>query len=455
MLTTKKLSGALLTAAATLLAGSALGQGLGNSPYSRYGLGDANGNYGGVRQLGMGGTGLAAPNTGNVNELNPALLVYTPRTTWEAAFTAQAKTIRNTTASNRSGTGTLGYLALAVPLNKRWGAAIGLKPYSSVDYQAANVGSVNGDPTGIAARQYQGTGGLSEAYFATGIHVLRDLNLGGSASYLFGTITQSVGTAIYPFGTYDPQTRLPLTTSTQQVQQVVDNEQLHYSDFLFRASAHYRHQFSKDFNLNLAVVETFEGRLKANRQRTTEQQDVNGAVVTGTPTVQLSDDSGYISTPAQTQVGLSLDNGRNWSFSLDGGYQQWAQFRTFSIVSSEGLSNTWRVATGGEFTPDPGSVEHYFQRVTYRAGLSVAQMPYAPLGNRLYDRAVHWGFSFPLPTATALESTVISLAFLYGVRGNTDYLYGSSGSSNVQEKYVRVQVGATLSNRWFIKRRLQ
>jgi hypothetical protein len=442
MLTTKKLSGALLTAAATLLAGSALGQGLGNSPYSRIGLGDANGNYGGVRQLGMGGTGLAAPNTGNVNELNPALLVYAPRTTWEAAFTAQVKTVRNAATSNRSGTGTLGYLALAVPLNKRWGAAIGLKPYSTVDYQATTLGSVNGDPSSQAFRRYNGSGGLSEAYLATGIHVLRDFNIGGSASYLFGTITQSIGTAILAPG-----------INAQQI--VVDNEQLRYSDFLFRASAHYRHQFSKDFNLNLAAVQTFEGRLKANRQRTTEQQDANGAVAAGTSTVQLASDDGYVTTPALTQLGFSLDNGRNWSFSVDASRQQWSKFRTFSIVSSAGLSDTWRVSTGGEFTPDPGSVEHYFQRVTYRAGLSVAQMPYAPLGNRLYDRAVHWGFAFPLPTATALESTVISLAFLYGVRGNTDFLYGNGGTSNVQEKYVRVQVGATLSNRWFIKRRLQ
>ncbi|QKG58208.1 hypothetical protein GKZ68_17205 [Hymenobacter sp. BRD128] len=442
MLTTKKLSGALLTAAATLLAGSALGQGLGNSPYSRIGLGDANGNFGGVRQLGMGGTGLAAPNTGNVNELNPALLVYAPRTTWEAAFTAQVKTVRNAAASNRSGTGTLGYLALAVPLNKRWGAAIGLKPYSTVDYQANTTGSVNGDPTSQAYRRYNGSGGLSEAYLATGIHVLRDFNIGGSASYLFGTITQSIATAIVAPG-----------ISVQQL--VVDNEQLRYSDFLFKASAHYRHQFGKDLNLNLGAVETFQGSLKANRQRTTEQQDANGALIAGTTTVQLASDDGYLTTPALTQLGLSLDNGRNWSFSVDAAHQQWSRFRTFSIVSTSALSDTWRVSTGGEFTPDPGSVDHYFQRVTYRAGLSVAQMPYAPLGNRLYDRAVHWGFSFPLPTATPLESTVISLAFLYGVRGNTDFLYGNGGTSNVQEQYVRMQVGATLSNRWFIKRRLQ
>jgi hypothetical protein len=440
MLTTKKLSGALLTAAATLLAGSAAGQELGNSPYSRIGLGDAYGNYGGVRQLGMGGTGLAAPNTANVNDLNPALLVYTPRTTWEAAFTAQTKSIRNATTSSRSGTGTLGYLALAVPFNKRWGGSLGLRPYSAVDYQTTNLSTVNGDPYSQTLRRYNGTGGLSEAYFATGIHVLRDLNIGGSASYLFGTITQSIGTAI-----------VAPNITTDQI--VVDNERLRYSDFLFKASAHYRHQLNKDLNINAAAVHTFQARLQANRQRTTEQQDANGAAIT--PAVPLSDDNGSITVPSVTQVGLSLDNGRNWTFSVDGAYQQWSKFRTFSIVSASGLSDTWRVATGGEFTPDPGSVEHYFQRVTYRAGLSVAQMPYAPLGNRLYDRAVHWGFAFPLPTATALESTVISLAFLYGVRGNTDFLYGNGGVSNVQEKYVRVQVGATLSNRWFIKRRLQ
>jgi hypothetical protein len=200
-------------------------------------------------------------------------------------------------------------------------------------------------------------------------------------------------------------------------------------------------------------VHTFQARLQANRQRSTEEQDANGAATS--TSVALANDNGTITVPSVTQVGLSVDNGRNWSFNVDGSYQQWSKFRTFSIVSAESLDNTWRVATGGEFTPDPGSVEHYFQRVTYRAGLSVAQMPYAPVGNRLYDRAVHWGFAFPLPTATALESTVISLAFLYGVRGNTDYLYGNGGRSNVQEKYVRVQVGATLSNRWFIKRRLQ
>jgi hypothetical protein len=441
MLTDKKLLLAVL-AAAPFLAGSALGQGLGNSPYSRIGLGDNNGNIGGVRQLAMGGTGLAAPNTGNVNELNPALLYYTPRTTFEAGFSGQYKNVRNATDSYRTGSATLSYLAFAVPINKRWAAAVGLKPYSTVDYDVNSTGTVNGDPYAVAYKQYQGKGSLSEAYFAHGIHLLRDLNIGASASYLFGTLDQTNGTAI--------------ATNTVAAQQlVVLREQLRYADFLLRAAVHYRHKINKDLNVNVGGTYTFQTNTKVTRQRTQEQRDGNGSLIGAA--VNLADDAGHSYLPGLAQAGLSIDNSRNFSVNVDGAYQQWSQFRAFGDGPVAPLSNTWRVAAGGEFTPDPGSVQHYFQRVTYRFGLSVAEMPYRPLGQVLYDRAVHWGFAFPLPTATPLESTIISLALIYGIRGNTSYLYGAggSGSSNVRENYLRAQLGVSLSNRWFIKRRLQ
>ena len=447
MLSSNKVSW-LLLAASAVLAGPALAQSQGqaNSPYSRLGLGDYVGNIGGVRQFGMGGTGLAAPNTGNVNELNPALLTYTPRTTWEAAFNAEIKTTRTATAFHRTGSGTLGYLALAVPLNRRWAGAVGLKPYSTVAYDATTTGAVQGDPTSTAYKQYSGTGGLTEAYFATGIHVLRDLNLGGSASYLFGTIDQTVGTAILI-----PATSVSPTAVTQRV---VDEELLRYSDFLFRASAHYRHKVTKDLNLNLGAVHTFQTSLGVRRDRTSDQRDANGSVLANTLVTQ-PEVKGYTLAPAQTQVGISVDNSRNWAVNADGSYQQWSKYRSFSeLASTTRLVDTWRVAAGGEYTPDPGSVDHYMKRVTYRVGLSMARMPYAPQSENLYDRAVYWGFALPLPTGTPLESTTINLGFAYGVRGNTNYVLGNATGSNVRESYLRVQVAATLGNRWFIKRRL-
>ena len=139
---------------------------------------------------------------------------------------------------------------------------------------------------------------------------------------------------------------------------------------------------------------------------------------------------------------------------MDVAQQQWSKFSSFGVVTTP-LHNTVRIGVGGEFTPDPGSVEHYFQRVNYRLGLNVAQLPYQPGGKTLYDRSVSWGFGFPLPTSSPLEATTFSLAFTYGMRGNTDLLTAGNNASNVQENYVKMTFGVTLNNRWFIKRRLQ
>ncbi|MFD2719279.1 outer membrane protein transport protein [Hymenobacter monticola] len=417
-------------------------QGLGNSPYSRIGLGDFNANTGGVRQMGMGGVGLAAPNGANVNELNPALLYYTGRTTFEAGFNGQYKTVKNATASNRSGSGTLGYLALSVPLSTRWGAAVGLKPLSAVDYESNILQDVVGTPvTTQVLKEYRGTGGVSEAYLGQGFRIAKGLTVGLTASYVFGVIDETTGTTVI------------ISNSTTALERAVERQHVRYSDFGFRAGAHYRQKLAKSLNMNLGGVYSFGYNLNGQQTNTQERESATtGAQLI--PATVVSDTRGSSYVPALTQVGVSFDNDKNWSINADVSQQQWSQFRNFN---SNGLAlrNTMRFGLGGELTPDPGSVDHYFQRVTYRAGLSLAQMPYQPGGQTLYDRAVSWGFAFPLPTATALDATTISLAFTYGVRGNTDVLNATQGTSNVQESYIRGQLGITLNNRWFIKRRLQ
>jgi|SRR6476661_595677 len=438
MLKNKEVKGALLLALTSLLTGGVQAQGLGNSPYSRLGLGEFNANTGGVRQMGMGGVGIAAPNSVNVNELNPAMLYYVGRTTFEAGYTAQYKTVQNATSENKTGSGTLGYLALALPLSKKWGAAVGLKPLSAVDYEANVVQGVTGAPDDSQVlKQYRGTGGIAEAYLAQGLQLTKRFSVGFTAAYAFGTVDETTGTAIQ-------------TGSGNLSSKVVERDHTRYSDFTFKAAAHYRQNLGDKLNLNVGGVYSFGSNLTGTRLTTQERQDANGAVL-GLP-IETVNGKGTSVLPAMVQGGLSIDNGRNWSISLDAARQEWSKFNSFGS-SSFPLENTTRVALGSEFVPDPSSVEHYFRRVSYRAGISVAQLPYRPGGQTLYDRAVSWGFGFPLPNATPTEATTVSLAFTYGIRGNTDLL--SNGGSNVQETYIKGQVGFTINNRWFIKRRLQ
>lgn len=445
MLTNKVMEGRVLgmlfAGLATVAASGAQAQGLGNSPYSRIGLGEYNANTGGVRQMGMGGVGLAAPNSVNVNELNPALLYYTSRTTFEAGYNGQYKTVKNANASSRSGNGTLGYFAMSVPLASRWGAAVGLKPLSAVDYESnilQDVKGMSGETIGQSLKQLKGTGGVAEAYFGQGVRITKALTLGFTASYVFGVVDETVATTVQE------------NNSTTVPEKAIDRQHTRYSDFTFRAGAHYRQKIGKDLSMNLGGVYSFGHQLNGLQTNTQEREDGNGVLV-GTPVV-VSDGRGSTYVPGLAQVGVSFDNDKNWSLNFDVAQQQWSKFRSFN-TTGPALSNTLRFGLGGEISPDPGSVEHYFQRVTYRAGLSLGQLPYQPGGKMLYDRAVSWGFGFPLPTASPLEATTISLAFTYGVRGNTDML--SSTASNVQENYIRGQLGITLNNRWFIKRRLQ
>ncbi|GAC1377739.1 MAG: membrane protein [Hymenobacter sp.] len=431
----------VLAGAAVLVGAGAQAQGLGNSPYSRIGLGEFNANTGGVRQMGMGGVGLAAPNAVNVNELNPAMLYYVSRTTFEAGYNGQYKTVQNASSANRSGNATLGYFAMSVPLSSKWGAAVGLKPVSAVDYESNSIQDVAGTPTQTQVlKQYKGTGGVSEAYLGQGFRLSKALTVGVTAAYVFGVVDETAGTTVQ------------VVNSTDALVKSVDRLHTRYSDFAFRTGAHYRHKIGKELNVNLAGVYSFGHNLRGQQTITREQENTDGTLI-GTPAA-VSDGRGSTYVPALAQAGISFDNDKNWSLNLDAAQQQWAKFNSFGSTGTP-LNNTLRFGLGGELTPDPTSIEHYFRRVSYRAGLAVAQLPYQPGGKMLYDRSVSWGFAFPLPTATPLEATTFSLAFTYGVRGNTDVLSAAAGTSNVQENYIRGQLGVTLNNRWFIKRRLQ
>ena len=445
MLTNKvmegRVLGMILVGVAAMATSGAQAQGLGNSPYSRIGLGEFNANTGGVRQMGMGGVGAAAPNSVNVNELNPALLYYTSRTTFEAGYTGQYKTVKNATASSRSGNGTLGYFALSVPLVSRWAGAVGLKPLSSVDYESNILQDVAGEPGSQSLKQYKGTGGVSEAYLGQGVRLTKGLTVGFTASYLFGTVDETVATTVKIANN---------PNSAENLIKAVDRQHVRYSDFAFRAGAHYRQKVAKSLSLNLGGVYSFGHYLRGQQTNTQEREDPSGSLIS--EPILVNNGRGRTYVPGLAQLAVSLDNDKNWNISLDVAQQQWSQYTSFNN-NSPALSNTMRVGLGGEISPDPGSVEHYFQRVTNRAGVSLAQLPYQPGGKTLYDRSVSWGFAFPMPTASALESTTLSLGFTYGQRGNTDVL--SSGASNVQESYIRGQLGVTLNNRWFIKRRLQ
>jgi hypothetical protein len=413
----------LALAVSCLAVSPATGQGLGNSPYSRFGLGDLN-SGGNIRNFSMGSAGMASPNSYQINYQNPALLFYNNNVIFELSAVSQYIKLQQDSRSQKDGSTSLNTLGLAVPVSSRWTAALGLKPFSRVEYEVNTTQPFENDPSKTALVKFTGEGGISEVYFAHGVKIAKDFALGASASYLFGTISDNQTTGIQG------------ETGFTQLQ--VRN-QTNYNDFVFKTGLTYRHKVGK-YNLGVGGTYDFAANVDARRQTVVERPVTGGLFVDTISNFA----KGNMRLPSGFKAGLSLDNAANWSLALDVANQNWSGYESYEGTSN--LVNTTQVGLGGEYVPEPASPK-YLKRVAYRAGFRYGQLPIELSGKQLNDMAVTWGLTMPLGRALVTESYFVNLGFALGKRGTTE-------SQLVQENYFQVQVGVSLSNKWFIRRQL-
>lgn len=411
---------------------TAQAQNLGNSPYSATGVGDINENSGSVRSFGMGNVGVGTPASAYINSSNPALLYYNNRVTFELGIGGQAKQLSDEVGKQRNADGTLNYLALALPLSKRWSTAVGLRPFSTVNYEYISEGTVKDDATTKTINSYTGTGNLSEVFFGHGIRIAKRLNLGISASYLFGAVEREATAQLV--------NEADVSLSAEQM---VINERTNYNGFQFKGALAYRQPLKDKWSLNLGTVYTLGNDL-TTKKRTVQERRLSNDLVLGQ---NYLGDSLKTTTrlPQGIQFGLSVDNGRSLVVGADFSAQKWSKYK--SGLNEDKLADAYRVAVGAEFIPNPVSVNSYFQRVGYRAGFGVGKTPLELNGKQVNDVSLHWGFTLPIggsPRPPEYTQSLLNLGFAVGRRSN--------GESNaLQEKYFRVQLGFSLNSNWFIK----
>ncbi|WP_205504275.1 hypothetical protein [Rufibacter psychrotolerans] len=435
-----------------LISGLAIGsqqvqaQQLSNSPYSRFGVGDIVHGTGSIRNAGMGQAGVASPNGALINDQNPALLYYNNLVTFEAAVATELKRLSDRNTSQVDGTANLGYLSLSIPLSRRWTTAIGLKPYSRVNYNTVVSTSVAGAENTVTAHtQYTGTGGLNEVFFGHGLRIANGLTAGVSGSYLFGTIDRQGSTILV-----DTQ------DETSALQKTLIHSTSRYSGLMFKGGLHYRKKLGEKANLGVGASYTAKATIDADRQVAQERRYLDESLISSL----LSDSlEGHTTLPQMIQMGLSYDNNRNWSVAADYSIIKGSDFRGFSLGKEQGrqeLGDGYRVGVGTEFTPDAGSVSSYFKRVAYRFGAylgntqinAVAAGSNAVAGHDLQDLGLSWGFTFPLGRGVRPPDYTQALL-------NTSFTVGQlkGQDTGLKEQYFRVSVGVTFNNRWFIKRK--
>ena len=390
-----------------------------SSPYSFYGIGDIKFS-GTLENRSMGGISMAQDTT-HINLQNPAGYANLRWTTFTIGGGSNYSKQKSGDESAKAQKTTLDYLALGIPLSKKFGGAFGLIPYSSVGYRIANE---NPDPTQISKR-FNGWGGLNRVFMGFGYNVVKNLNLGVNAYYNFGKI-QSNSLEYIP----------EIATGSRELN--VAN----LSGVNFNIGMMYKAKFNDKLSLFSSLYYTPASTLKAENTRS-----IATVVYNSLFDLQVVDASGQQTSEADLELpqkwtfGAGLGDSKKWLLGGEVSFQDVGKlandYNTIDQVSNEKYE---RYSIGGYYTPNSNPFSSYLKKITYRAGLRYEKTGLVVNSVSINDTALTFGMG--LPITGALSN--LNLGLEYGKKGTTSH-------NLVQENYFSLSVSFSLNDKWFVK----
>lgn len=392
-----------------------------NAPYSRYGLGEQRNGANTVLK-GMASISSAYANSFNVNTDNPASYASLKLTTYEAGAEGSMRNIQAGGRSYGTGTATLSYLTVGIPIGKYAGVALGLRPYTRVFYRMNDSTELDG--IGPAIRNYSGEGSTNYGFIGVA-GTYGGFSIGANIGYLFGTIRNS--------------------SLIQKLYDTVNTYNADFSRYTKVGGLHYKlgimysTALTKTMNLRVGGTATLNQNVNAWRDEyaISFRNTGNGSVAD--TAIRLQEVKGKIALPLSYSFGAQLAGGDNWMVGVDYSAAQWSQYRSYDLADS--VDNAYKMAIGGEYTPNATSLYNYLQRVTYRIGFYYGK-DYVKLRNTdINYYALTLGGSLPFKRS----ADRLHLGLELGKRG-------TQTNGLISENFFKFSIGISLNDRWFVKK---
>ena len=400
-----------------------------NSPYSLFGVGQLCDRSMNVRLKGMGGVGNAIYGGGLINTNNPATLAKMDSLAFlfDAGLYFKTSSFSTSMKSEPGANASFDYVALAFGFTDWWKTGLGVKPYSTAGYKMVVSGNAVG--MGDYHTVFQGTGGTNQVFWTNAFRLGKHFSIGVNASYLFGD-SQSV-TTIYPDSAYILGTRYGYDMMA--------------SSFMFDYGLMYNTDLGS--NMSLSVGLTYQQPFRLRGRQTTFirsiMETMDDEVEYLIDTIHYASDTvarPHMSMPQGFGVGFALQKHNHWALGVDFNWTQWSHFAREG--ATEALSDSWRVAVGFEFMPTYSSVSNYFRRVHYRVGGSYERGYLYLRDHHINKVSLTAGVSLPLPRTLSKVNVAVEIG-----------QYGTKLDGLIQERYLKVDLGVSVFERWFIKRR--
>ena len=421
----------------------------GNSPYSRLGLGDLiNQNFAAASSY--GGLGATFYNSYRLNSINPAANGYLKATAFEVGVFGEYSKLQGTNLEEGFWNGNLNYLSLAFPLRNVISEVLDRKntdlslsmnfsliPYSVVGYDIEGQGIV-GANLDTTQNQFQGRGGTYKILWGNTMKY-KDISFGLNLGYIFGKITNDRSVSFL-----DSEGN---NEANYYRDQLVDEFSL--TGLIWNAGMMYRHQFKsmKDGklvpngkNIIIGAYGNSKNSVNTNTSQLFFRNNPNYNVPADTIR-NVTDLKGEAVLPAEFGIGVMFEKEFKYRLGIDYSAAKWSQYK--NDAKPEALLDTWRIAVGGEYTPDYLSYNSQWKRIRYRGGFFYQNDPRV-VNEQLSSYGLTLGMGIPVVLARG-QVSFIDLAIELGKFGS---------ASSIQETYVKLTAGFTLNdNTWFFKRK--
>lgn len=408
-----------------LLTYGAEGQNLTQSPYSVVGVGEIH--FAGTAQLmGLGQTAQAYRRPFEINVLNPASYSSMQQTVFEASFLYTSGTISNATATSGFDNATFSSFVFGVPLSVKRGIALvaGVMPYSAVGYNLSTSKVYPGVPDYTGTTQLQGRGGLTRFMAGTGVRISNSLSAGIQVNYLFGKITSSQQLVF-------DRSLNKFNISEERVQVM--------QDFQYELGLQYHHSLNDLYKISGGLTFIPSASLDAKYSFTNRTLGWGGSAMYTVDTIEHYENQGGETLLPQTiRTGIALERKGVWLLSADMNYTNWAAFRAFGL--SDNLKNNLGMSLGASWIPDAQASKSLMKRMEYRAGLRFDNGNIEINGSSVNCVGLSAGLGVPM----GKTKSRLNIGLEYLSRGSTQ-------NGLLKEELVRIMLGITFSDQWFVR----
>jgi hypothetical protein len=399
------------------------------SPYSQYGLGILSDQSQGFNR-GMSGLFQGFRSGNQVNMQNPASYsaVDSLSMIFDVGVSGQITNFKEGGAKVNAKTANFEYVTALFRIFPKFGASIGLVPYTNVGYSYSTTQQIGSSST-TSTMQFSGEGGLRQAYLGLGYEFFKGFSLGANISYFWGSYKKDI----------------TVLSSDDAVKTLSKTYDADVSSYKLDLGVQYRHSLTKTDELTFGATFGLGHKLGSDPSLTVMTLDGQ----TGVMSASVDTVHNGLSIPMTIGAGIAYSRNKSLFFGADYQLMRWGA-ESFPVVNEntnnyELVNNYYKdrhkVTVGAEWLPNRMS-RRFLNRVQYRVGASYAT-PYYKINGQdgPKELTVSAGFGIPLVNSWNNRS-VLNISFQWA---------NLSAKNLVTENSFRVTIGLTFNERWFAK----